>query len=282
MEKVKAFGFSKLSNAYHISMHSSVYNLVRDFGAGSLGIADTLLTQYQTAIGAEQDLVNRAQGSDKTVVIRQCDTQRCSLYRYIYNVLSNMSNSPVEAIQTASATAQSKILSRYTLGMVSEADQKKTALMRGFVQDVDQFLADSIEPLALASSLEALTTANEAFQTAYLSRIEEQAADTVSTSQLRLSCEECYARVVATVNYHAALTDATDADTVALRTQSLAFIDALNTLHKRIRQSIKAGVTLSAEASTSTTTSASTGTSASTSTSGSTSGSSASSGIVDL
>jgi len=245
MENVKTISLTSLTNVYHVSFHSSVSNLVQTFTAAELGLDSNLFEQYKYQIVREQDLVNRTTASDKTVLIRTSDTERCRIFRYVLGTISNMKYSNVPEIVQGAPVAESKILSKYGLSIVKEADQKKTALIRGFVFDVQQFLRGYITGLGIESALTALTTANESFQTSFLERVDEQATVSMSSKELRAQTDHSYQKIVVAVNYFASLDTATDETSVTRREYCQVFIKDLNTLQKRLRQSIKMGTSLS-------------------------------------
>ncbi len=245
MVKVNNFSFSKLTNVYHVSMNSSVFNMIEAMGASKLGLSEATVNAYKLAIDQEQDLVNRTTGSDKTGVINQYDAERSNLLRYVLNVLSNAKFSNDKTLAEAVQTIDSKILAKYGLNIVREATQKKTALIRGFVLDVEQFLHSYIGKLGIEKALSDLTTVNEAYQTTYLSRVSEQSASSKNSKEFRMRTEALYDKVVACVNFYASLDNAVDEDSMQRHSASLEFIQSLNMLQKRIRQSIKAGIALS-------------------------------------
>lgn len=248
MLKLSTFKHSSMTNAYHVSSHASFLNLLTNHGAADLGISATLLTDYQAAIEREQEAVKRAVASDKTPAIRLADETRDRLFRFIRNTLSNMENSPDAATAAAFATIKTKVLDLYPAGIVHEADNVQTAHVRGFIVDINEYLEPSLrDAIGISTALSLLADANETFQQRYLERIDELAAAPAAyTKECRTQVDALYRRIVTSLEYRAARTDATDETERTYCTRAQAFIGIANELIARIWQAIRQGRSLAA------------------------------------
>lgn len=251
MNSILKMGVTRLTNTYHISFHASFYNLVNEAGADQLGIPQNMIEAYKAAIDREQDLVNRSMTSDKTAVIRQHDQERDRLYRFIYNVLTNTENSADPAVVELYATVEAKILSNYSPSISREGDQKETALIRGFLLDIDSFLGNAaVAKLGIREAMNKLAEANEAFQMAYLSRVQEQAESGTGVAlECRARTDEQYQSIVTVLNYYASRRDSSDETVMSFYVNCMSFIPNANMLIKRVRAVVKAGRSLSDAAS---------------------------------
>lgn len=248
MAQIKPIGLKAMTNVYHISTHSSVYNLIVEFGGEAVGISSSTLDAYKAMIDNEQDLVNHTLGSDKTALIREKDELRSKYFRYVYNVIANMGNSDNESISGGAALADSKIIAKYSLSMLGEGDQKKTAHIRGFIIDVRQFLSSYIKPLGIENSLKSMEEANEAFQIAFLDRVQEQASiSKVNSMNCRKNVDEVFAKILAAIEYFASQSNSTDESVMSYHINCVQLVDAMNQLFKVIRQSIKMGIAISSD-----------------------------------
>ena len=185
--------FPRLSNAYHVAFFSDVKAGIDKYQPVNLGIADDVYERFDGALDLEQDIVNRARASAFTKQLADLDTKRDNYFRRIYYKLKNAENDSDNPKMTPELIQkiQVHLLSQYGLGLCSEATQKETAKLRGFIKDVRTFLFDSLTDLEINKDLTTLEAANNSYEEAYMNRVSEQASLPASTT-LREATESAY------------------------------------------------------------------------------------------
>ena len=185
--------FPRLTHAYHIAFFSNVKAGIDKYEYDKLGIDYESYTRFCDALEREQDIVKRSGASAVTKELAEYDTKRDNYFRRIYYKLKNAENDSENAAMTPELISkiQVHLLSQYGLGLVTEANQKETAKIRGFIKDIRQFINASLEDLEIANDLTVLETANDNYEKAYMARVAEKAAQPASTV-LREATESAY------------------------------------------------------------------------------------------
>lgn len=244
MYKFNTFKFGSMTNAYHISTHHSLSELLTTYGDTQLGIAEALLTKYRGKMKELQNKVKQSTSSSNTELLRAADTERDQLFRYIRNVLSNLENSPTPALSETFPLVKAQILDIYPASLINEADNVQTALIRGFVEDIHRYLQEHLAAYGITDALTKLGESNDRFQQLYLQRVVEQSNnDSGLTLKLRGEVDELFLQMEVILEYWANQ-EATD-ENAANVTKAQEFIKVSNELSVRIWQSIKLGKTLS-------------------------------------
>ena len=206
MHKISAFGFYQLKNAEHVSFFSNVQLAIDKAGVATLGIESELYANYVKAVAVEQDIVNRSQASVYTPEMEALDKERDRIFRLVRGKLQTTQyvsdNSPVKPFVTI---IDKNLLTKYAADVTQAAYQEESALIAGFILDVNNFIGeDGIEACGIAEDLFELEEANKKFAEQYHDRVGEKAGtEDELTKNLRKATEELYNHLVLYVEYKA-------------------------------------------------------------------------------
>ena len=56
-KQVKSFGFSRITNAYHVAFFSTFRAIINEHGAGRLNLPDEIVDEFSDLLDAEQIVV---------------------------------------------------------------------------------------------------------------------------------------------------------------------------------------------------------------------------------
>ena len=65
-KQVKSFGFSRITNAYHVAFFSTFRAIINEHGAERLSLPDEIVNEFSVLLNAEQIVVNRSRASGLT------------------------------------------------------------------------------------------------------------------------------------------------------------------------------------------------------------------------
>lgn len=272
--EIKNSGMQGYANPDYEFVHHGVLKICTETGWESIGLTDAFGTAYESAQSVMTDIVNRTYGSEKTTLMRAQDDIRCEEFRAIRNLLRVSQYSNNESVKALYGTISKKLISVYKASVISEPDQKKTAHLYGFAFDVKKYLTESqIQQLGIKEHLAAMEAANQGFEQQYLSRVDEYVSSPLTDcTEARLKIDECWNKLVRTLNYYANERDNSDADVQLIAVAAQGVVNQINELISQVRRSIKASKSASGSNGSNTTNSGSNtnGTSGNTGSTGST------------
>jgi len=251
MISINDFGMSRLSNAYHAAFHHVVNTQVDEIGDENLGLPAGFNVKYKNAVKAEQVIVNRTMGSANTDLIRAQDALRDTYFRAVRNALRNAKYSSSAQVKALYDTIYKKLLKPYPASIVSEGDHTESSHIRGFIYDVKQFLTESQRTLlGISTDLAALETANEAFESMYLTRVDEYTQNpTGYTAECRAKVDGYWAQLVRTINYYANEMSNPDEDIQAVAMNVASYAENLNQHIAEFLKSVEASAAAAARKS---------------------------------
>ena len=206
MIKVSTMPFSRLKNAEHVSLFTNVKVAIDKVGVTALGLAADLYATYVQALATEQDIVNRALGSVYTPEMKALDDERDRLFRLIRLKLQGcLLASPTSEVTQYATTIDKYLLSRYVSDVTQLAYQEESAVIAGFILDVNKYLGEEgVEACSIVDELFELEKANNSFAEQYHDRVSEKAGtDPEKTLKLRSETEELYHLITLHVEYQA-------------------------------------------------------------------------------
>lgn len=204
MLKINNLSYDKLKNAEHVSLFTNVKVAIDKLTPTSLGLSETLFTAYKSALGLEQDIVNRSMASVYTPEMEEADKERDRLFRLIRSKLETVTHAKPGSEKAGYLTIVKRdLLNKYGNDVCLLPYQEESAVIAGFILDAYNFLGDdAIETLDLTDDVEALDQANKAFADMYNERVTEKAgASTEKTKELRKATEEQFNRIVCHIEY---------------------------------------------------------------------------------
>ena len=229
MQKVNILSFAQLRNAEHVAFFNNVSVALTKTGAEALGMTADQLTSFKLNVDTEQDIVNRSMASVYTPEMKEMDDERDRLFRLIrYKLQAAALESPESDVAEYASTINTYLLSKYGIDIVGEAYQAETAMIRGFVLDVQELLPPStLKLIGISDNLEDLERVNDRFSDQYNERVTEKAqTDSELALKLREITEEQYRHIVLHVEYKA------NSDTTEVGKTCDAFVSVLNQLIK--------------------------------------------------
>ncbi len=219
MQKVNTLSFGQLKNAEHVSLFTNVKVAIDKMTPTALGLSDTLYTAYKSALGVEQDIVNRSMASVYTPEMEEADKERDRLFRLIHSKLEAVTYAKPGSEEAGFITIIKRdLLNKYGNDVCMLPYQEESAVIAGFVLDAYNLLGDeALETLSLIDDVEALNLANKAFADMYNERVTEKAgASAEKTKELRKATEEQFNRIVCHIEYKAN-TDESSLDAVTCK-----------------------------------------------------------------
>lgn len=200
---------NRYRNAEFLQYMKDSLQLVNDANLNPLTTQITVLTPVVTSIDAAfqqsqgsaltQDIIVLDERRDKTIVGLRSVTEG---YTYHY-----------DAAVASAATALNANIAAHGSNIQRLSYQEETAVLDSIITDweTDTELTAAVNLLNLGDWLAELKTANTAFTTKYLERVEETAASSVeSIPQLRDTATTAYRELTDTINAHAVLNTAPD------------------------------------------------------------------------
>ena len=244
MFTINSFSISKLNNAEVTGFYINVQKAITTNDPTKLGLTE-VLPNFGTTLQKLIDQVYTTTGSEFTAAMLEADVKRDQTYKRIRLRLQMVEVAEDSAaIKAVKDVVKAHLLSKYTSKVPQLPYQEESAILRGFIFDLNDKLGDDgIAALGIADDLSALEDANNAFIAAYNSRATERAeGDTGLTLKLRQEMYALYQQVCFITQYLANSTETANAEKA---TACQAFIAVLNVLladaKKRYNQRISNG-----------------------------------------
>ena len=235
MFTINTFSISRLNNAEFTGFMINLQKAMTTSDTADLGVS-TILPSFSSTLQRLVDQVYNAGGSAYTVAMQQEDDRRIQIFRRIrlrlQTALYAETNETLLAIQD---DVQNHLLSKYATKISQMAYHAKTAVIQGFLYDLNTKLDQTaIAALGIGDDITRLDDANTAFITAYNARAVERAeGDTGVTVKLRQEMFAIYQQICFTVQYLANSADQTLAEKAAA---CQAFIAVLNVILEDVKK----------------------------------------------
>ena len=198
IKSISKISFSKLTNPLHVAFMNTIIAIINDFGAGRLGLKETLLDSFTKTVGEEQLIVNRSRASMHTKELDAYDAQRDNYFRaVIYKLKAFLyeEHLPSETPSEVLKSIEVNLLNVYPISIISDPVQVQTAKISGFIADVNRLIEPYIETIGIQKDLQELKKANELYAQAYISRVAER-SESVSAAECRAKSEALYTQCV--------------------------------------------------------------------------------------
>ena len=270
MKEIYDINIQRMNNGAHFTFVSNI--LARaEADTAVKGKASELVSNFKTAVSAEDEALKISQKSLLTDDITKADSDRDALYAGYKKAVEGFLAMPIADMAQAA-----KILSQHIKDYkINTADQldKETGLLVNFISDLEDKYAAQVAKLGLTAFVTNLKEANERVRTLTLQRTNEKIGVTVGALKAaRSASDEAYRALVKMVNALALVFGEKD---------YTAFIDYVNTEVTHYKREVigqKAKAPSTSDSTSTPSGNGSTSGSGSSSSGGSTSGGSSSSG----
>ena len=198
IKTISKISFSKLTNPLHVAFMNTIIAILNDFGAGRLGLKESLLDSFTKTVGEEQLIVNRSRASMHTKELDAYDAQRDNYFRaviYKLKALLYEDHMEAEVSRETMKIIEVNLLNVYPISIFSDPVQVQTAKISGFIADVNRLIEPYIETIGIQKDLQELKKANELYAQAYISRVAER-SESVSAAECRAKSEALYTQCV--------------------------------------------------------------------------------------
>ena len=218
MKEIYDINIQRMNNGAHFTFVSNI--LARaEADTAVKGKASELVSNFKTAVSAEDEALKISQKSLLTDEIAKADSDRDALYAGYKKAVEGFLAMPIaDMAQTA------KILSQHIKDYkINTADQldKETGLLVNFISDLEDKYAAQVAKLGLTAFVTNLKEANERVRTLTLQRTNEKIGITVGALKTaRTASDDAYRALVKMVNALALVFGEKD---------YTAFIDYVNT-----------------------------------------------------
>ena len=237
MIKTISFSISRLNNPEFSAFIGNFLKLLSASDLASLGMTQQDVAAIEAEAKRLTDQVYTTTGSEHTASMQAADLARDTIFKRIRLKLQavEVAEEGSELLKLADKV-RVNFLSKYGANIPQKAYQEETAILKGFLLDLnDKLTEDEQEMLGVAGDIMKLEKANNDFQKAYHDRTGERAeGDTGLTAQLRTSLGNLYDRAMLTIVYLANGSDEAKA------TASTTFVKNLNVIlsdaKKRLEQ----------------------------------------------
>ncbi len=206
MFSINSLPFGQLKNAEHVAFFNNVVIAIDKIGAEEIGLTAAKFTEFKNAVGTEQDIVLKAQGSMYTADMQALDEERDRLYRMIRLKMQAVCLASASSDLAAfKAPLEKYILNKYGVEITSLAYQEESAHLAGFDLDVTtRFTTDELTLMGIEQDLVALKLANDRFADMYNQRATERSGSTAElTKKLRAESENLYGLIKLHIEYTA-------------------------------------------------------------------------------
>ena len=244
MFTINTFSISKLNNAEVTGFYINVQKAITTADASKLGLSE-VMTPYGTTLEKLIDQVYTTTGSEFTAAMLEADVKRDQTYKRIrlrLQMVEVAEDNP--SIKAVKDVVKTHLLAKYTSKVPQLPYQEESAILQGFIYDLnDKLGSNGINALGISDDMAALEDANDTFIAAYNQRATERAeGDTGLTVKLRQEMYALYQQVCFVTQYLANSTETANAEKA---TACQAFIAVLNVLladaKKRYNQRISNG-----------------------------------------
>ena len=244
MFTINTFSISKLNNAEVTGFYINVQKAITTADASKLGLTE-VMTPYSTTLEKLIDQVYTTTGSEFTAAMLEADVKRDQTYKRIrlrLQMVEVAEDNP--SIKAVKDVVKTHLLTKYTSKVPQLPYQEESAILQGFIYDLnDKLGSNGINALGISDDMAALEDANDSFIAAYNQRAAERAeGDTGLTVKLRQEMYALYQQVCFVTQY---LANSTETENAEKATACQAFIAVLNVLlsdaKKRYNQRISNG-----------------------------------------
>lgn len=244
MYTINSFSISKLNNAEVTGFYINVQKAVSTSDTAKLGLTE-VMPAYADTLQKLIDQVYTTTGSEFTAAMLEADVKRDQTYKRIrlrLQMVEVAEDSP--AIKAVKDVVKTHLLAKYTSKVPQLPYQEESAILQGFLFDLEDKLGDEgMSALGISDDMAALEEANNAFISAYNQRATERAeGDTGLTLKLRQEMYALYQQICYSVLF---LANSTLTENAEKATVCQAFIAVLNVLladvKKRYNQRISNG-----------------------------------------
>ena len=244
MFTINTFSISKLNNAEVTGFYINVQKAITTADASKLGLTE-VMTPYSATLEKLIDQVYTTTGSEFTAAMLEADVKRDQTYKRIrlrLQMVEVAEDNP--SIKAVKDVVKTHLLAKYTSKVPQLPYQEESAILQGFIYDLnDKLGSNGINALGISDDMAALEDANDSFIAAYNQRAAERAeGDTGLTVKLRQEMYALYQQVCFVTQYLANSTETANAEKA---TACQAFIAVLNVLladaKKRYNQRISNG-----------------------------------------
>ena len=218
MKEIYDINIQRMNNGAHFTFVSNI--LARaEADTAVKGKASELVSNFKTAVSAEDEALKISQKSLLTDEIAKADSDRDALYAGYKKAVEGFLAMPIADMAQAA-----KILSQHIKDYkINTADQldKETGLLVNFISDLEDKYAAQVAKLGLTAFVTNLKEANERVRTLNLQRTNEKIGITVGALKTaRTASDDAYRALVKMVNALALVFGEKD---------YTAFIDYVNT-----------------------------------------------------
>lgn len=210
---------SKLNASEYLNLMTRLQTLIETATPTALGLTDEEFEEFKALVAKLQNRVNYTSASALTAQLDGIDKQRDSLLTFLFSIVQNGVNLPLEA-QRAAAEALALIIRPYA-NIQRLPGQQETVQVNGLLVDLAaEAAAAHVTTLNLTAVVEALKEQNDQYAALTQQRtLEGDAKATENIAELRARMDPMYV----------AVTTIAHAESVANPTETTAeFIRALN------------------------------------------------------
>ena len=228
VQKINIFSLTRLNNQEVSALHGNVLKLLLSSDLASLGLTQQHVADYEAKAVKLTDQVYTSTASEFTQVMHDADDLRNIIGKRILTKLSLVKDAEAGSdLQKIAGKVKADLLSKYGTPMLQLAMQEKSAVIRGFIYDLNERLTeDDQELLGIAGDIMKLEKANNDFQKAYHDRSTERATiELAKTATLRQELTDMFLHLSIIVEYSA--NEGADAAKSAVATD---FIKRLNVI----------------------------------------------------
>lgn len=198
MKEIYDINIQRMNNGAHFTFVSNI--LARaEADTAVKGKASELVSNFKTAVAAEDEALKISQKSLLTDEIAKADSDRDALYAGYKKAVEGFLAMPIADMAQAA-----KILSQHIKDYkINTADQldKETGLLVNFISDLEDKYAAQVAKLGLTAFVTNLKEANERVRTLTLQRTNEKISITVGALKTaRTASDDAYRALVKMVN----------------------------------------------------------------------------------
>ena len=218
MKEIYDINIQRMNNGAHFTFVSNI--LARaEADTAVKGKASELVSNFKTAVSAEDEALKISQKSLLTDEIAKADSDRDALYAGYKKAVEGFLAMPIADMAQA-AKILSQHIKDYKINTAGQLD-KETGLLVNFISDLEDKYAAQVAKLGLTAFVINLKEANERVRTLTLQRTNEKIGITVGALKTaRTASDDAYRALVKMVNALALVFDEKD---------YTAFIDYVNT-----------------------------------------------------
>ena len=218
MKEIYDINIQRMNNGAHFTFVSNILARV-EADTAVKGKASELVSNFKTAVSAEDEALKISQKSLLTDEIAKADSDRDALYAGYKKAVEGFLAMPIaDMAQAAKVLAQH--IKDYKINTAGQLD-KETGLLVNFISDLEDKYAAQVAKLGLTAFVTNLKEANERVRTLTLQRTNEKIGITVGALKTaRTASDDAYRALVKMVNALALVFGEKD---------YTAFIDYVNT-----------------------------------------------------